>query len=225
MGESGLPNDPGGFSNPTGVAVDPSNPQNAFYSLFDGASAGTYRRTNGPAWSKVRSGPISGAGAGPIVSGNPGSGRWYILNVDAVADRSVDNGANWSPVAIGAGQPGFMPLTFFSIAENPFASSNVLAGTSKGLFRSVDGGATWNAVAATGLFATQLTAVIFSPLVNNRVFAADLGGHFYCSNDGGNAWTLRETLPAAITAVRWLNNLVFLPTDGTGVLQRDPTCP
>ena len=226
VSESGLANDPSGFSNPMGVAVDPSNPQNAFYALFDGGSAGTYRRNSGPAWSRVRVGPMGGAGAGRIVAGAPASNRWYILNIDAIPDRSTDNGLTWNAVTIAAsGQFGFMPLMFFSLAENPLASANALASTSKGLFRSVDSGATWNLLAPTGLLATELTGLLYSATVGNRVFAGDRAGHFYCSNDGGNTWILRETVPAAITAVRGLNNLLFLATDGAGVMQRDPTCP
>jgi photosystem II stability/assembly factor-like uncharacterized protein len=226
LGESGIANSASGFSNPMGVAIDTSNPQNAFYSLFDGSSAGTYRRNGGPAWSKVRNGPFGGAGAGRIIAGAPASNRWYILNADAPADRSVDNGLTWNPVTIAASVPtGFMPLMFFSLAENPIASANALASTSNGLLRSTDNGATWNALAPTGLLATELTGLAYSTTVSGRVFAGDRSGHFYCSNDGGNTWLLRETVAASITAVRGLNSLVFLATDGAGVMQRDPTCP
>lgn len=226
VSEGGLANDPSVYSTPSGVAVDPSNPQNAFYSLFGGAPAGTYRRNNGPVWSKVRDGPYGGAGAGPIAQGSPGSNRWYILNVDAVPDRSADNGLTWNSVAIAAaGQVGFMPLMFFSLAENPLSPTTGVASTSKGLFRSTDAGATWAPVLPTGLLATQLTGLAFSSLVGNRLFAGDLGGNFYCSNDGGSTWLLRETFAAGVSAVSWMNNLVFLTTDGAGVMQRDPTCP
>jgi photosystem II stability/assembly factor-like uncharacterized protein len=89
-----------------------------------------------------------------------------------------------------SGQFGFMPLMFFSLAENPVASTNALASTSKGLFRSTDSGATWTPLAATGLLATELTGLAFSSAVSGRVFAGDRAGHFYCSNDGGNTWIL-----------------------------------
>jgi len=226
VGEAGLPNDAAGFSNPMAVAVDPSNPQIAFYALFDGGNAGTWRRNGGPVWTLSRQGPIGGAGAGRVIAGAPGSGRWYLLGHDAAADRSTDNGVSWSRVGVVLPPgPGFMPITFFSLAENPAVPSTALASTSKGLLRSYDQGATWSPVNPSGLQSTALTGVVFSAAVSGRVFAGDRAGHFYCSNDAGASWIVRENLAASIVNVRWLNNLVFVSTDGAGVMQRDPTCP
>jgi photosystem II stability/assembly factor-like uncharacterized protein len=118
-----------------------------------------------------------------------------------------------------------MPITFFSLAENPTVPSTALASTSKGLLRSYDLGSSWSPVNPSGLHATELTGLVFSPAVSGRVFAGDRAGRFYCSNDAGANWIVRENLAAGVVNVHWLGNLVFLSTDGAGVMQRDPTCP
>ncbi len=226
VSEAGLPNAPADFSNPMSVGVDSSNPQNVFYTVFGGSYAGTWRRNGGPVWASVRPGPYDGAGAGRIVAGVQGTGRWYILNELAAADRSIDNGLTWSPIALSAAVPtGSMPITFFSLAENPLSPTNALASTSKGLLRSTDAGASWAPVNPGSVLTTELTGLTFSTLVSNRVFAGDRAGRFYCSNNAGATWIVRETFASAVVSVRWLNNLVYLATDGAGVMQRDPTCP
>ena len=118
-----------------------------------------------------------------------------------------------------------MPITFFTLAENPLEAANALASTSKGLLRSTDAGASWALVNPGSVLTTELTGLAFSRLVNNRVFASDRAGGFYCSNNSGTTWIVRETFASAIVNLRWLNGMVYLATDGAGVMQRDPTCP
>ncbi len=99
--ETGLPNANTAFSNPMGVAIDPSNAQNVFYALFDGGSAGTWRRNGGPSWS-VATGPRRRGSGARRRRGDAGKQRWYILNQDAPADRSTDNGVTWNAVTLTA---------------------------------------------------------------------------------------------------------------------------
>lgn len=226
VAEGALPNATTSWSVPASVAVDPSNPQVVYYAMFDGPQPGTWRRNGGAAWSLVRPSAFGGAGAERVVPGVAGSGRIYVLNYVAPPDRSADNGASWAAVTVNPALSYLStPATFFSLAENPAAPSIVLASTHRGLLRSTDAGATWSAVNPSGLAANELTGLAFSTLSANRVFAGDRAGRFYCSNDGGSSWSVRETLAAGIVTVRWLDNLVFLATDGAGVMQRDPTCP
>jgi hypothetical protein len=223
--ESGLPNDATGYWNPMAIRVDPANAQVAYYTLFDGAQAGVYRRNGGPVWSKVRSGPYSGAGAGAVVRGAAGQKRWYILNFGAPPDRSVDDGLTWAPVGhASASQFGFGATSFFAIAEHAASPAVSLASTSKGLFASADGGATWSAKATAGLLSTELTGLVAVSGMS-QLFATDRAGRFYCSTDGGAGWVVKETTRAAIVGLQVEGTLLHLLTDGGGVLQTDATCP
>jgi hypothetical protein len=221
VNESGLPNDPSGWWNPMGVAVDPANPQVAYYTLFDGAQAGVYRRNGGPVWSKVR----NVLGAGPVVRGAAGQRRWYILNFGALPDRSTDDGLTWAPVTIAAGsQFGFNATSFFAIAEHAASPSLALASTNKGLFASTDGGATWSVKSSAGLLSTELTGLVAVGSMS-QLFATDRAGRFYCSLDGGAGWVVKETVRASIMGLQLDGAQLDLLTDGGGVLQRDATCP
>ena len=221
VNESGLPNDASGYWNPVGVTVDPANAQVAYYTLFDGAQAGVYRRNGGPVWSKVR----NIAGAGPVVRGAAGQRRWYILNFGALPDRSTDDGSTWAPVSIpAASQFGFTATSFFAIAEHSSAPSLALASTNKGLFASSDGGATWSAKSTAGLLSTELTGLVAVGSMS-QVFATDRAGRFYCTLDGGAGWVVKETVRASIVGLQLDGAQLDLLTDGGGVLQRDATCP
>jgi photosystem II stability/assembly factor-like uncharacterized protein len=122
-----------------------------------------------------------------------------------------------------------MSLTFYSIAENPFDSAKVLASTNKGLFSSANGGYDWTVMdSVTGLTNTVLTGIVFSPTLNGRVWAADLSGGYYCSNDGGNAWSLvtDPLLGSPIVDLKMIDGALYLVTDGSGVLKDPaPECP
>jgi photosystem II stability/assembly factor-like uncharacterized protein len=122
-----------------------------------------------------------------------------------------------------------MGLSFYAVAENPLNPNVALASTNKGLFLSVDGGNSWaNLGVSATLGSTVLTGLVFSPTVDNRVWAVDRGGGYYCSNDGGTSWQALADplLGRAVVDLTLINGALYLVTDGSGVL-RDPapTCP
>ena len=67
---------------------------------------------------------------------------------------------------------------------------SVYAATSSGLFRSVDGGETWNDL---GVPQREVFAVLESP-DGERLYAGTHPAHFYVSTDGGESWRERESL-------------------------------
>jgi photosystem II stability/assembly factor-like uncharacterized protein len=68
----------------------------------------------------------------------------------------------------------------------------VLAGTRTGIFRSTDGGSTWN----QRLSAKKVGNILFNPTDDNQCIAGMLvGGGIYYSVDGGSTWT-QSSYPA-----------------------------
>ncbi len=97
----------------------------------------------------------------------------------------------WSLVGLGSSQ-------VFSLAFNPAAHRTLLAaagpGPTGGIFKSVDGGATW--VRKAAIFPPR--QISYDPLDTRRVFATD-GGGLFRSVDGGETW-VRRSIPTSAFA-------------------------
>ena len=100
--------------------------------------------------------------------------------------RSADGGTTW------------IQLTFDSVkavAVDPFNQNHLLIGVpGAGIYQSLDGGTTF-ALVNTGLDSLDISAIAFSPVANNVVYAGlnsnvsgGWGGVFK-STDGGQTWT------------------------------------
>src|SRR5205807_183884 len=97
--------------------------------------------------------------------------------------RSTDGGASWlAPVAVG-GAGG----TIGTIAVNPTSPQTVFAATSRGLYRSLDGGGTWGQVLGGG----SATSVVLDPANPSTMYAGIEGplgtpSSLWKSTAGGN---------------------------------------
>jgi photosystem II stability/assembly factor-like uncharacterized protein len=226
VAETGVPNDAYTFLKPMGLAVDRDDDRYVYYSLFD-LNQGVYKRDGGGAWSRILAGPFSGAGASKVLQSIVYPSRIFALMYDELPLVSVNGGASWA--AASAAHTGFMRLSYYSMAENPLDSARILASTNKGLFLSANGGYDWAAVApVSGLPNTILTGMVFSPTVNGRVWAVDLSGGYYCSNDSGSTWVSKTDplLGSPILDLKMIAGTLYLITDGSGVLRdASPTCP
>jgi hypothetical protein len=93
--------------------------------------------------------------------------------------RSDDRGASWRVL----GSPGRV----FSVAIDPLEPLKILAGTDVGLFRSANGGESWEPL--EGLVAdVAVTAVAIDPLDPNIVYAG-VSAAVMRSTDAGRSWT------------------------------------
>src|SRR6266496_3560402 len=105
--------------------------------------------------------------------------------------KSDDAGASWS--AVNAGLPAFRIQT---IAIDPAFPSTLYAGTltpdgvaSVGIFKSIDGGQTWQSKTLGGFnVALETSAFQFDPSNSSRVLAATTLG-LVRSTDGGESWS------------------------------------
>lgn len=220
--EPGLPSDPGQWHINKTVAVDPMDSNIVYTGFFQD---GTYKRV-GTSWTKLSTGADSGYQIRRVIISLSGSNKLLALHYHREAEISVNGGTSWQPFT--ADNEGFMYLGFFSLSENPFNTNILLGSTNKGLYQSVDGGFTWaNMDISSGLESTILTGTTYSSSVSNLVFAGDMDGKLYCSNDGGLSWQ-RKTDPllgAPITGVIIQNGILYILTDGTGILKdSSPSC-
>lgn len=106
--------------------------------------------------------------------------------------KSTDAGATWSAIDVGI----FDPVTFVgpvdieSLAIDPKNPQTLVAGTAfSEIFRSVDGGATWQSVTFGGNSAgLETTELVFDPSNSANVYAATSLG-FFRSADNGQSWS------------------------------------
>ena len=101
-----------------------------------------------------------------------GEGRYGLF-------RSEDSGKSWSLLDIG-----------HDVSSNEWSiltldSSQLLAGTRRGLYRSIDNGNTWQSAGLTGFAVTALTE-----LFNGNLLAGTSFNGIYLSTDGGTTWNL-----------------------------------
>jgi hypothetical protein len=128
--------------------------------------------------------------------------------------RYSGSGTTWQ--ALASGLPASAIAT--SVAAGPLSTSvtkrPLIATTSRGMFRSGDGGSTWTA--STGVAETlTVTSATFSPLDPNLVYAgADAGGSsggdLLRSTDGGSSFSASDAgLP---TKTREVESIAVEPT-------------
>jgi photosystem II stability/assembly factor-like uncharacterized protein len=127
--------------------------------------------------------------------------------------KSTDAGESWTAI-----QPDLTvdyPIT--SVAVDPANSSTIYASylpqsftagesPTGGVFKSTDGGKTWNAY-QQGMPATFfVTALTIDPLTPSTIYAvvkSNKGGGVVKSTDGGQSWNAGNTVSPATLAVLW----------------------
>ena len=110
--------------------------------------------------------------------------------------KSIDSGATWAPL-------DDLPFAYLqTLVVDPAAPDTLYAAArDSGIFKSVDGGVTWNQ-ALGGISTTRMQALAIDPL-HPRVLYAATGagvnpGAVYKTVDGGNNWTLVDSASFAV---------------------------
>ncbi len=206
----------------TDLVVHPTQANTVFAAA---ASGGVWRSTDSgatftSAWDPTLT-PSIGALAitptGTVYAGtgesNPGGGS--VTFPGAGIFRSADNGASWTSLGLtGTDRIGRIAIDptnssrmFVAAAGNLFVS-----GGQRGLYRTTDGGATWQQVLAGVNGTTGAIDVAIAPNDPNRIYVAmwdhkrmpngrvygGVGSGIYRSTNGGGTWTrLAGGLPAA----------------------------
>lgn len=187
------------------------------------------------AWQQlVSSGSISSyAATAPITAANsdyscydiriaPSNSSIFYLSWNALIWKSTNKGASWSQTGFstvpmqGANQANEQVGPY--IAIDPSNANVVYVGTTSGVFKTTDGGPTWNTVSGVGtagsvgsLIAIDTSGGTSSPggvLQNNNVYVATSGTGVYASTNAGAAFTLTTSGPTAV------GHLTVSPTGG-----------
>ena len=149
--------------------------------LLAGTASGLFRTADaGRSWSPVALGPLGARRVGiRLLQGSGGSG--VALVTESAALLSSDRGQSWSVCAEPL--PG---MQWYALAFDTRDGGTILAATSHGLFRSVNGCRSWSAV-LSGLGSGTVSTVMLHPLHSGEFLAAQQGSVFR-STDGGQHW-------------------------------------
>jgi hypothetical protein len=165
--------------------------------LFAGTDDGVYRGERGGAsWTRANSG-IEGLRVQAIAIDPSHPSTLYAGTVtplgvpSAGMFKSVDGGASWSAIDVGLVDPltGISPVDVASIAIDPTSPSTLVVGTLfSEIFKSTDGGATWNPQTLGGANAgIVVTDVRYDPFDPTTLYAASSLG-LIASVDSGDDW-------------------------------------
>ena len=203
--------------------------------------SGIFRTTDGgDSWTQVGQGLPYHRFMSVEVSPGFSSDNTVFAGAHGMVFRSTDGGGSWEQVNGGrtfsnsrvealAVSPAFGGASVWTFAVSPrFRSDRTLfAATMSGVFRSVDGGHTWEA-AGDGLSNLRVHSLDVSPDfgADGTLFAGTSGGLFR-STDAGGSWTrLRKGLRdgSSFFAVQVSpgfrsDRTVFAGTDSEGVLR------
>jgi photosystem II stability/assembly factor-like uncharacterized protein len=163
------------------VAVHPANSQIIYVSS---SKHPVKTRDGGATWTPISEGlehsqvlafAIDPAGPSTIYAGTFANAIY----------KSSDGGQRWRPANVGMKEH---VSVVNALAIHPRDSQQVYAGTTVGVFRSTDGGASWVETVA-GMESVYVVAVAIDPRSPDVMFAGTSGG-MYRSEDGGARWTI-----------------------------------
>ena len=106
--------------------------------------------------------------------------------------RSLNHGQTWQATGLSAG------LTVRDLAVDPQTPQKVYAATLTGLYRSMDGGATW---LGPFLGARSITQIEVHPRDARVLFAGTAGETLFKSTDQGRTWKTAAGWPTGVTTI------------------------
>jgi photosystem II stability/assembly factor-like uncharacterized protein len=183
---------PRGISKVTAVAVPLSSPRTVFAaSVSQGRDAGgVFASEDGGATWERRNRGLAGLAASMVVADPATRGvLWASLEGQGLF-RSVDGGRAWT----------LLPLLAASLAMAPSAPSTLYAMGPTRMWRSDDGGASWNEVVVSGELAGPSDTLWVDPVSATTLWSN--GNGLVRSVDGGATW-VRQPIPNP-GAVRYL---------------------
>ncbi|HKG61452.1 MAG TPA: SBBP repeat-containing protein [Pyrinomonadaceae bacterium] len=119
----------------------------------------------------------------------PGNSSIIYAATDTGLFKSIDSGANWSPL------PATPPFIISDLALDPVNPAIIYVATNGGLFRSADGGNSFTSI-NNGINSGVRTIAI-DPVTPTTLYATVGGDQFYKSPDSGAGWALNFVGPSA----------------------------
>jgi len=152
----------------------------------------------------------------------------HVTRLGSYVFRTSDGGQTWQLRSDGFGDPRF-GFVVTRIAIDPVSPETLYLGTSRGMYKSSNGGLTWGG-SSQGLggclpppsppICTTPTAVAVDPGNPDKVFAGTYGG-LYVSTDRSRTWTLHnEGLGASVVdAIASDNRGILYAATNTGLFR------
>lgn len=174
------------------IAVDPNAPSTLYVAAADfptGAS-GLFRSDDGGStWVSVSSGLPSGKRTIALAIPPKTPGAVYVAPLGSGVFASFDRGEHWS--ALDDGVAHASALAFDPAASDTLyavgAAAGVPAGITTGVFRTDDGGDSWE-LRSKGIDAYELEAVVVDPKVPSTLYLRSLYQGILKSTDAGQSW-------------------------------------
>lgn len=119
----------------------------------------------------------------------------YAASASGGLWKTTSGGASWSPLTdqLAILNSGFVTLDPVNPEIVYYGTGEYWTGSSgDGLFRSLDGGATWGRIATTSQVGGQITGIAINPDNTNIIHVTSNSGTFL-SLDGGTNWSQRLT--------------------------------
>lgn len=165
------------------LATDSTTPSGLYVIAFPNRVFHT--ANGGSTWSEVA--PLPALYGWQFLAFDPsGSGTLYAAKDDQLY-RSTPPVTSWARTDSG------LSGSLRDIAIVPGSPSILYVATDFGVFRSGDGGLSWNATASLPASGLPIMSVAALPGSPNTVFAGLFDGPIYRSLDGGGVWTLNLT--------------------------------
>ena len=169
---------------------------------------------NGGAWTNIGPSP---AAVEAIALDPHGAGTIFMGTIAGGVRKSIDSGVTWS-----AADSGLTTPIVLALAIDASGPQTVYAGTSGNLFKTGDGGATWQALPTISGAVVSVAAdpnrsgVVYAGVFNNLA-----NGSIRKSIDGGVTWA--TIFPTAgifnITIDPGNSDVLYAPTVGHGVFK------
>lgn len=160
------------------LRVDPLTPTTLYAANGIG---GVFKSTNAAAsWSTINAG-LPGASVLAVAVDPQIPTTLYATTPAGGVQKSIDSGGSWADANVG-----ILPNTSMTaLAIDTQSPATVYAGSNRGVFKSVNRGATW---AATGSGPPDVRSLAVDPQSPTVVYAGTTIDGLFKSSDGGNSW-------------------------------------
>jgi len=150
--------------------------------LYAATTQGLFQSSDtGVTWKKIP-GPLSSEAVYRLVL-HPSDPKWIIAQTSKRIYISEDQGATWTETRLGDSSTTVNDLSF------GWAQGRILAGTSHGLFESIDGGKSWS-LSMSGLPMIPVNQFCVSRRQPSLIyFLSHTDNQVYRSTNGGKSWT------------------------------------
>ena len=200
----------------TSVEFSPSNPSIAYAA---GRHSFYFSNTGGKSWEKVAGFQYPWGPPG-VVSGWPIDilvdpdlpNTLFVNNYGGGNVKSTDGGKNWT-----LSSRGYTGALMFDSEIHPYNSDIIYVGARSGLFRSSNGGKSWEGLSYPKAVFAESYSVALHPKRPNIVLASqEIEGRLYRSVDSGKSWKMVFRLPKQTSPTGWnygFKRIVFSPSN------------